>query len=246
MARARDKPHNVWGNPLIKSSFIFKVQQREREYIYNRSQHFDLSKSNIDHFESWWDQLKTFCFNWFSSFCICCTLLCSTIMLLPASSCCSWSLCCPWSHTTPCCPLLICPSLCSSSCCPLCPWHVHSNIIQPSNSIRSQPNCLLPEGLLFFLAWHFQPLSNSLLLLLSAASSARTILTCSNSLGWTRCHLQQINKDSSCCNTRFNLLIRVSQTAVRSSSYNPNYCYIYCVKAAIDISQYVRRLRVSS
>jgi len=31
MARARDKPHNVWGNPLIKSSFIFKVQQRKRE-----------------------------------------------------------------------------------------------------------------------------------------------------------------------------------------------------------------------
>ena len=27
----RDKPHNVWGNPLIKSSFIFKVQQRKRE-----------------------------------------------------------------------------------------------------------------------------------------------------------------------------------------------------------------------
>jgi len=31
MAQARDKPHNVWGNPLIESSFIFKVQQRKRE-----------------------------------------------------------------------------------------------------------------------------------------------------------------------------------------------------------------------
>jgi len=46
MVWARDKPHNVCGNPLIKSSFIFKFQQRkEREYIYNRSQHFDLSRS---------------------------------------------------------------------------------------------------------------------------------------------------------------------------------------------------------
>jgi len=31
MAPARDKPHNVWANPLIKSYFIFKVQQRKKE-----------------------------------------------------------------------------------------------------------------------------------------------------------------------------------------------------------------------
>ncbi len=78
----------LWSNLLLSSKFS---REREREYIYNRSQYFDISRSSIDHFVSWWDQLKTFCFNWFSrwllhlsSCCISsirCTLLCSTIML---------------------------------------------------------------------------------------------------------------------------------------------------------------------
>lgn len=51
MVRARDKPHNVWGNPLIKSSFIFKVQQRKRESTFttevNTLTYLDLSKDHL-------------------------------------------------------------------------------------------------------------------------------------------------------------------------------------------------------
>ena len=63
--KAKTTGHKMWcepgtnpticGEPLINSSFIFfKVQhrkrERERQYIYNRSQHFDLSRSSIRSF----------------------------------------------------------------------------------------------------------------------------------------------------------------------------------------------------
>jgi len=92
----------LWSNLLLSSKFS---REREREYIYNRSHDFDLSRSEhrssptmMIHEISWRHSASTDSPRWrlhLSISFICCSLSCSTIILHHVSSCYSWFLCYP-------------------------------------------------------------------------------------------------------------------------------------------------------